>query len=267
MIPLRTDRPLAFFDIESTGTNVRADRIIDLAIVKLFPDGHREEHTFRVNPERPIPPEASAVHGTCDQDVKACPTFSQVATQVAALFEGCDLGGYNILRFDIPMLIEEFKRAGLAFSMEGRRVVDPQRIFHQREPRDLTAALHFYCGELHLGAHGALDDVIATMQVLAGQYQRYADLPQDINALSEYCNPRDPSWLDSAGRLKWVSGEATINFGRKQGARLRDLADQDPSYLRWILGSDFPPDVKAVVSNVLKGKFPTPPVAASGSNP
>ena len=263
MIPLQTDRPIAFFDIESTGTNVRSDRIIDLAIVKLHPDGRREEHTFRVNPERPIPPEASKVHGIYDKDVAGCPTFKQVAAQVAKLFEGCDLGGYNILRFDIPMLCEEFNRAGVPFGADGRRVVDPQRIFHQREPRDLTAALNFYCGEEHLGAHGALDDVVATIQVLEGQFKKYEDLPKDINQLSNYCNPRDPSWADSTGKLKWVAGELTINFGKKQGSKLRDLAAKDTSYLRWILDSNFPRDVTDIVSNALKGKYPSPPGAAN----
>ena len=146
MMPLKTDRPLAFFDIESTGTNVRTDRIIDLAIVKVFSDGHREEHTFRVNPERPIPAEASAVHGIYDKDVQAAPTFKSIAAQVATLFEGCDLGGYNILRFDIPLLCEEFTRAGTTFVVEGRRVVDPQRIFHQRD-----------AAQEHLGAARAGD--------------------------------------------------------------------------------------------------------------
>ncbi len=143
--------------------------------------------------------------------------------------------------------------------------MDPQRIFHQREPRDLTAALNYYCGELHLGAHGALDDVIATIQVLEGQYRKYADLPQDINALSEYCNPRDPTWADASGKLKWVAGELTINFGSKQGAKLRDLAQKDPGYLRWILEKNFPRDTTEIVGNALKGKFPAAPVA--GSNP
>lgn len=265
MIPLQTDRPIAFFDIESTGTNVRGDRIIDLAIVKLHPDGRREEHTFRVNPERPIPPEASAVHGIFDQDVAGCPTFKQVAPQVAQLFEGCDLGGYNILRFDIPMLGEEFNRAGVPFVVEGRRIVDPQRIFHQREPRDLTAALFFYCGEAHLGAHGALDDVVATIQVLEGQFKKYGDLPKDINQLSEYCNPRDPAWADASGKIKWVAGELTINFGSKQGVKLRDLAQKDPGYLRWMLDKGFPRDTTEIVSNALKGKYPTPPAAGSSN--
>lgn len=259
MLPLKTDRPLAFFDIESTGTNVRTDRIIDLAIVKVHPDGRREERTFRVNPERPIPPEASRVHGIRDEDVKDCPTFRQVAKQVAELLEGCDLGGYNIVRFDIPMLMEEFGRVGILFSTDGRRLIDPQRIFHQREPRDLSAALLYYRGKQHDGAHGALDDVIATIEVLEGQYEKYGDLPRDINELSAYCNPRDPTWADQSGKLKWVAGELTINFGSKQGSKVRDLVAKDPGYLRWMMEKNFPRDTTEIVSNALKGRWPAPP--------
>lgn len=259
MLPLKTDRPIAFFDIESTGTNIRTDRIIDLAIVKVHPDGRREQHTFRVHPERPIPPEASRVHGIKDADVAACPPFRQVARQVLDLFEGCDLGGYNILRFDIPMLTEELGRCGLPFVLDGRRVIDPQRIFHQREPRDLSAALLYYRGKRHEGAHGAMDDVVATIEVLEGQFEKYGDLPQDVNDLSAYCNPRDPSWADQSGKLKWVAGELTINFGSKQGAKLRDLVAKDPGYLRWITEKSFPRDTTEIVSNALKGKWPAAP--------
>jgi DNA polymerase-3 subunit epsilon len=259
MLPIQTDRPIAFFDIESTGTNIRTDRIVDLAIVKAMPDGTRETHTFRVNPGIPIPPEASRVHGIYDDDVKDCPTFKSIAKSVAALLEGCDLGGYNILRFDIPMLVEEFNRAEVPFSLDGRRIVDAQRIFHQREPRDLTAALFFYTGKKHEGAHGALDDVLATIEVLEGQFQRYADLPKSIDELSEYCNPKKPGWADSTGKLKWVGGELIINFGSKQGAKLRDLARMEPGYLRWMMEKNFPRDTTELVANALKGKFPDPP--------
>ncbi len=259
MLPLQTDRPVAFFDIESTGVNVRTDRIIDLAIVKVHTDGRRESVTFRVNPEMPIPPGASAVHGIYDKDVKDCPTFKQVAAKVAQVFEGCDLGGYNVVRYDIPLLIEEFKRASLPFDVEDRRVLDAQRIFHRREPRDLSAALRFYCGEAHPGAHGALADVEATISVLEGQFARYEDLPKDVEALSAYCNPRDPTWADGTGKLKWVAGELTINFGQKQGAKIRDLVAKDPGYLRWMIGKDFPRDTTALVSDALKGKYPDPP--------
>jgi DNA polymerase-3 subunit epsilon len=266
MLPIQTDRPVAFFDIESTGTNIRTDRIVDLAIVKVFPDGRRETHTFRVNPGMPIPIESSKVHGIYDADVKDCPPFPTIAKQVAALLQDCDLGGYNILRFDIPMLCEEFTRAGVPFSVEGRRVVDAQRIFHQREPRDLSAALLFYKGKKHEGAHGALDDVIATIDVLEGQYERYADLPQSIDQLSDYCNPRKPGWADSTGKLKWVAGELTINFGSKQGAKVRDLAKMEPGYLRWMIEKNFPRDTTELVSNALKGKFPEPPAASPASD-
>lgn len=269
MLPIHTDKPIAFFDIESTGVNIRADRIIDLTIIKVHPDGQRETHNFRVNPGIPIPVEASRVHGIYDADVKDCPTFKAVAKQVAEIFEGADLGGYNILRFDIPLLQEEMARAEVPFDVDNRRVVDAQRIYHRREPRDLTAALMFYRGKKHEGAHGALDDVVATIEVLEGQYEKYADLPRDIEALSEYCNPRNPSWADSSGKLKWVNGEITINFGKKSGAKLRDLVKLEPSYLRWMLDQSFPRDVAEIVGNALKGKYPDPPAAngeASANN-
>jgi DNA polymerase-3 subunit epsilon len=257
-----------FFDIEATGTNPRADRIIDLAVVKMTPKGEREEHHWRVNPERPIPPEAAAIHGITDADVKAAPTFKDIAPHIAGILEGCDLAGYNIIHYDIPMLTEEFIRAGVPFDVKGRRVLDAQRIYHKREPRDLSAALKFYCGELHLGAHGALDDVLATIRVVEGQFERYGDLPKEMDALHEYCNPRNPSWVDSTGKLKWVDGEATINFGKSGGKRLRDMvADKDgQGFLKWLLKSDFPRDTKEIVQNALLGKFPKPPASAENGD-
>lgn len=266
MLPIQTDRPIAFFDIESTGINVRADRIVDLCIIKVHPDGHRETHTFRVNPGIPIPVEASRVHGIYDADVKDCPLFKTIAKQVAAIFDGADLGGFNILRFDVPMLAEEMVRAETPFVVEGRRIVDAQRIYHRREPRDLSAALMFYKGKKHAGAHGALDDVLATIEVLEGQYEKYADLPRSILELDEYCNPRNPFWADASGKLKWVNGELTINFGKKSGAKLRDLVQLEPSYLRWMLDQNFPRDTATIIGNALKGKYPAPPAAISNGN-
>lgn len=266
MLKLNTDRPLAFFDIEATGTNPRADRIIDLAVVKIHPKGDREQHHWRVNPERPIPPDAAAIHGITDADVKDAPTFKGIAPHVAGIFEGCDLAGYNIIHYDIVMLTEEFIRASVPFSLEGRRVLDAQRVFHKREPRDLSAALKFYCNELHLGAHGALDDVLATIRVVEGQFERYADLPRDVAALHEYCNPRNPAWVDSTGKFKWVDGEAVINFGKQGGRKLRELAaDRDgQGFLRWMLKSDFARDTKEIAQNALIGKFPKAPEPSAG---
>ncbi len=256
-VKLKLDRPLAIFDIEATGINPRADRIVELAIVKLVPKGERESFESRINPEMPIPAEATQIHGIKDSDVAPCPTFTQLAPKIAAFLENCDLGGYNILHYDIPMLCEEFLRAKIAFTTEGRRVLDAQRIYHKREPRDLAAALSFYCGELHLGAHGALEDVLATMRVIDGQFERYSDLPKDLAALDAYCNPRDPSWADRTGKFKWVGDDLVINFGKKQGKKLKDIVQNESSFLQWMLKSDFPRDTQEIVQNALKGNYPT----------
>lgn len=256
---LNTDKPIAFFDIEATGINFRTDRIIELAIVKILPGGERETHHFLFNPGRPIPAESTAVHGITDEDVKDCPTFSQVAPHIVDVLAGCDLGGYNVIHYDIPLLEAEFERVAVPFETEGRRIIDAQKIFHKKEPRDLTAALKFYCADEHTGAHGALDDVEATIRVLEGQLERYGDLPRDIEPLAEFCDQRDPAWADRKGRFKWVNGELIINFGKKQGKLLKEIARNEPGFLRWMITSSFPPDVTAIAKNALEGKFPEPP--------
>jgi DNA polymerase III subunit epsilon len=261
---LHLERPLVCFDIESTGTSVKRDRVIDLAMVKVHPGGREETREIRVNPGMPIPSEASAIHGLYDADVKDCPPFADVAGEVDRFLADCDLCGYNLLRFDIPLLQEEMNRAGIPWTMDGRRVIDAQRIFHRKEPRDLTAALKFYCGELHLGAHGATADVRATLSVLEGQLRRYGDLPRDLAGLDAYCHPRDPTWADESGRLKWRDGVLVINFGRNEGASLRELARDERGFLQWILDRDFPDDTKALVREALKGKFPDPPTVPPG---
>lgn len=255
-------RPLAIFDIESTGLNKKVDRIIDLAIVRIHPDGSQDEQTYRVNPEQPIPPDSTAVHGIRDEDVADAPTFRQVAPDVVALLEGCDLSGFNVLRYDIPLLLEEFNRVGVPFSMEGRRILDAQRIFHRKEPRDLTAALRYYCGKDHPDAHGAMADVVATVDVLRAQLARYEDLPQEMDELDAYCNPKDPTWVDESGKFKWQAGEVVVNFGQKQGLKLRQLVLNEPGYLEWILKKDFPDDVKDLVRNAMNNRYPDPPPPA-----
>jgi DNA polymerase-3 subunit epsilon len=256
---LNIEKPLAVFDIESTGINRRVDRIIDLAIAVLKPDGTREDYAFRVNPGMPIPPGSTAVHGITDEDVKDAPSFQDVAADVLKVLEGCDLGGFNLIHFDIPVLQEEFARAGSTFDMEGRRVIDVQRIFHKKEPRDLSAALSFYCGQSHIDAHGAMADVEATIQVLNAQMTKYADLPRDVDALEEFCNPRNPEWVDRTGKLKWDGDEAVINFGKNQGRKLRDMAQMEKSFLDWMLRSDFPKDTLDIIRDALAGKFPVSP--------
>lgn len=255
MFKWQLDRPLAVFDIEATGTNPRADRIIELSVIKLMPPrGEQQIHSFLINPGMPIPPESTAIHGIKDEDVAGKPLFKDIAPELYRLFDRCDFGGYNVIRFDLPMLIEEFLRSSINFSMEGRRVVDAQRIYHKREPRDLKAALSFYCNELFLEGHRAEADALATVRVLEGQFARYSDLPRGLDELDKYCDLRDPTWVDREGKLRWMNGKITINFGKKKGEGLEALARQDPGFLKWMLKSDFASDTKDIVTKILEGK-------------
>ena len=260
MVNLELTRPLAIFDIEATGLNARADRIVEICIVKIFPDNRREVHVFRIDPEIPIPPESIAIHGITNADVVGCPTFDEIAPKINELLTDCDLGGFSAINFDIPLLTEEFMRARIRFSLDGRRIVDAQRIFHKKEPRDLTAAVQFFCNESLEGAHGAEADACATVKVLEAQLARYTDLPHNIDELDMFCNPKDPCWADRSGRLKWSGNEIVINFGLKKGTPLRLLARTDAKYLKWIIRGDFPRDTQDIVQRVLDtGTLPIQP--------
>lgn len=257
--PVKLDRPLVFFDIESTGTSPKADRIVEIALIRMRPGSARVARSFRVNPGIPIPPEVTAIHGIRDADVKDCPPFRGIAADLLSLLEDADLAGFNIVRFDVPMLVEEFLRCDIEFDIDNRRIIDVQRVFHRREPRNLSAALAFYCSELHLGAHGAMADADATVRVLEGQFKRYADLPADMDRLHEYCNPRDPSWADRTGRLRWAGGKIVINFGKLKGTALQELIREDPGFVKWLLRSDFPRDTRRIVEEATNGRWPEPP--------
>src|SRR5512143_3754238 len=249
LLPL--ERPLVVFDTETTGTNPRGDRIIDIACVKVHPDGHRETWQARFNPGMPIPPGSTAIHGIGDKDVTGCPRFADVAAQLAAFLEGCDLAGYNITGFDLPILRIEFLRAGVPFAISERRLLDAQRIFFAREPRHLTAAARFYCQADHNGAHGALADAEMTLQVLAGELERYPDLPRSIPELHDlFCAGLDQD-MDPEGRFRLVNGEPTVNFGRNRGKRLSDLRRCEPDFLRWIVRGDFSEPVKEIARRYL----------------
>jgi DNA polymerase-3 subunit epsilon len=264
MFKWQLDRPLAVFDIEATGINPRTDRIIELSIVKVLPKGGRQVLTYLCNPGIPIPPESTAIHGFSDADVIDKPLFRALAPEIFKELADCDLAGFNIIRFDVPMLIEEFQRASLNLTFEGRRLIDAQRIFHKREPRNLKAALAFYCQELFLEGHRAEADALATLRVLEGQFEHYPDLPRNLDELDKYCSVRDPAWVDRDGKLRWAGGEIVINFGKKKGDKVRDLARTDPSFLRWILKGDFATDTKEIVSKLLEGKRIDPIGAAIG---
>ena len=246
---LSLDRPLVVFDIESTGTYPRKDRIIELAAIKVNPDGTEERRCWLLNPTVHIPDETTAIHGISDDVVKDCPTFADKAAEIFAFFDGCDLSGFNADRFDIPCLEEEFARTGRAFAPSQRRHVDVQRIYHRMERRDLCAAVKFYLGREHEGAHGAEADAEATLQVLRAQL--------------EYLVPRDPLNADRMGTLRWKDGELTVNFGRKRGESLRKLLLNEPNFLRWMLKGDFDTEVLMIVRDLLEhGRLPPCPPEA-----
>lgn len=256
---LHLDRPLVVFDLEATGLNKRTDRIVALALVRYEPSGRIEKVSYLLNPGIPIPEETTLIHGITDADVANAPSFAEMAESLAAHFADADLAGYNILGYDIPLLTEEFARANRPFSVDGRRILDAQRIFFRNEPRDLSAALRYYCGDSHDNSHDALGDVLATIRVLDGQFRKYPELPEDMNALNEYCDPRDPAWVDRNGRLKWAKGEVVFNFGKFQGQSLRETVAKDPNFITWLLRSDFPEDTKQIVRDAAAGTYPAPP--------
>lgn len=254
---LQFQRPLVALDLETTGTNVGRDRIVEFAAVKIRPNGERERLVIRINPERSIPPEATAVHGITDEDVAGAPTFADVAAQLYEFLNGCDLAGFGIVRFDVPLLTTEFRRVGVELDRARTRLVDAQIIYHLREPRNLTAALAFYCGRDLANAHSAEADALAAWDVLQGQLAKYPDLPHSVEDLDQFCNPRDPDAVDPDGKLRWSAGQVVLTFGQKAGMSLRELAETEPSYLRWILNKDFSPEVKKLAENALGGVFPS----------
>ena len=258
--PIELKRPLVVFDIESTGISPRKDRIIELAAVKVMPDGTEVEKCWLMNPSVPIPAETTAIHGITDEIVKDLPTFAEYADEIFAFFDGCDLSGFNADRFDIPCLEEGFARVGRNFAASERKHVDVQRIYHRKEPRDLTAAVRFYLDRDHAGAHGAEADARATLEVLRAQFGRYADLPQTVEEMDEYLVPHDPLNADRMGLLRWRDGELTVNFGKKKGERLKDLLLNEPNFLRWIAKGDFDTEVRMIVRDLLEnGRLPSAP--------
>ena len=253
---LKLTRPLAVFDIESTGVVPQRDRIVELAVIRIEPDGSMRRTVRRLNPQIPIPAGATAVHGISDADVAECPSFADIAEKLYAFLDGCDLAGYNITGFDIPLLEAEFRRAGLEFKADDRKVIDAYNIFCKLYPRTLTAAYKLFCGKDLEGAHGAGADTAATWEVILGQLEKHEELPDGVDELAAYCEQSDPDAYDRARRFRWCGDELVVNFGKHAGRTLRDLAENDPGFLRWIMRSDFADDVKSVASNALIGKFP-----------
>ncbi|HEX2919913.1 MAG TPA: 3'-5' exonuclease [Bacteroidales bacterium] len=247
-------KPIAFIDLETTGVNVTTDRIIELSVLKIFPGGKEEWMTTRVNPEMPINPKSIAIHGITDENVAGCPTFREIARNLSAFLEGCDLAGYNAIKFDIPLLAEEFLRANIDFSFRKRRYVDVQVIFHKKEQRTLAAAYLFYCKKELIGAHGSKADTAATFEVLKCQLDRYKDLENDIEKLAEYSSFN--SNVDFAGRIVLdEKGIEIFNFGKHKGKSVEAVFSEEPAYYSWMMNGEFPLYTKKVLTEIKLRSF------------
>ena len=263
---MKLKNPITFFDLETTGTNISNDRIIEAAFIKVLPDGTVEKKSMRINPGMHIPAETSMIHGIFDEDVKDAPSFKQVAKDLAKFLEGCDLSGFNIIRFDVPMLVEEFLRADVNFEVSSRKLIDAQKIFHLMEKRNLSAAYKFYCGKVLEDAHSADADTQATLEVLEAQVLRYEG--QDVfdmqgNKLGVFTNDTDQlhqltndNMVDLAGRMVFNDkGEEVFNFGKHRGKRVSDILNAEPSYYEWMMRGDFPLDTKRRLTEVKLRQF------------
>jgi len=251
---LKLDRPLIFLDLETTGLNTFVDRIVDITLLKIHPDGREESKTRLINPEMPIPKESTNIHGITDEKVIGEPTFKQIAKSFKEFLDGCDIGGFNIKGFDIPMLETEFRRAGIEFSRSGRHIIDTQVIFHKLNPRNLEAAYSKYCDKTLENSHTSDADARASAEILYAQLESHDELPQDMEGLHQFCcRPEEVNWVDQDGKLIRINGEIAINFGKKyKGVLLKEVSKSDPSFLEWILRQDFSDEVKGIVSKVLQ---------------
>ncbi|MEY3342475.1 MAG: hypothetical protein RL090_159 [Bacteroidota bacterium] len=240
------DRPLAFFDLETTGVTVGADRIIEFSVIRISKEGVRDDFHSKVNPGIPIPAMITQLTGISDADVKGMPSFQDIAPKLKEFLENCDLAGYNSNRFDVPFLVEEFHRVGIDFSLVGRRLLDVQNIFHKMEPRTLSAAYKFYCGKDLVNAHSADADTFATYEIFNAQMQRYEDLKgKDMDYLHKFTNMHNT--VDLAGRLVYdENGREIVNFGKHKGKYVMDVFQAEPSYYDWIMRGDFSRDTKSV---------------------
>ncbi|MBQ1219621.1 MAG: 3'-5' exonuclease [Bacteroidales bacterium] len=247
---LNLKRPIVFFDIESTGLNVATDRIVELCVVKVLPNGDTEIKTRRVNPTIPISPEAQAVHGISNDDVKDCPTFKSIAKSLANYLEGCDFAGYNSLKFDIPMLAEEFLRADIDFDFRKKYLVDVQNIFHKMEQRTLSAAYKFYCEKELENAHSAEADTVATYEILKAQLDRYPQtLQNDVKMLAEFSTKS--KMVDYAGRIVYNDKDVPVfNFGKHKGKPVTEVFASEPSYYSWMMNGDFTLDTKKILTDI-----------------
>ena len=253
---LKLTRPICFFDLETTGIDVGKDRIVEISVLKVFPNGNKESKTWLVNPTIPIPPQSTAIHGISNEKVANEPTFAELAPQVFAMIKDADLAGYNSDRFDIPLLAEEMLRAGVDFDMKNRVSIDVQTIFHKKEERTLSAALKFYCGQSLENAHSAEADTMATYEIMKAQLDRYEDLENDMKKLSEFTTRKKA--VDFAGFVALNDkGQEMFTFGKYKNQLVDDVFEKDPGYYGWIQNADFPLYTKKVLTAIKLRKLNT----------
>jgi DNA polymerase-3 subunit epsilon len=258
---MKLSRTLVVLDLETTGTWIEKDKIIEIAMVKCQPSGEKEIFDQRVNPGIPIPLKVSEITGIKDDDVKDKPLFFQVARAVAEFIGDADIGGFNVERFDIPLLSRELQEAGVKLDLNIRHIYDAQKVYHLNVKRDLSAAYQFYCHKELQGAHAALVDTEATLEILAAQTALYGQGSLDLEKLQEFEYKQTSEFFDAERKFRWWNGELYMMFGKyARTESIREIAKKDPSYLQWILTKDFSDDVKNMVQGVLNGKFPEPPV-------
>ena len=251
---LNLNKPICFFDLETTGINISKDRIVEISILKVFPDGTEESKTWLVNPEMEIPPEVTAIHGISNEDVKDKPTFKELAKEIQNMIKDSDLGGFNSNRFDIPLLAEEMLRAGMDFDMKNRVAVDVQTIFHKMEQRNLSAAYKFYCDKNLDDAHSAEADTKATYEVLKAQIKRYDELENSTKFLADFSSRRQ--FADFAGFIAYnKKGEECFSFGKHKGKKVEDILVEEPGYFGWLLNADFPLYTKKVLTAIKLRNF------------
>jgi DNA polymerase-3 subunit epsilon len=253
---LKLNKPICFFDLETTGINIATDRIVEISILKVFPNGNKESHTWRVNPEMPIPAAVSKIHGITDEMVANEPTFRELAPKVYALLKDSDLGGYNSNRFDIPLLAEELLRAEIDFDLKKAASVDVQTIFHKKEKRTLEAAYKFYCDKNLDDAHSAEADTNATFEVLEAQLDRYKDLQNDVSYLADFSAHKN--FADFAGYIAYnKDGDEIFSFGKHKGKKVIEVMEKEPGYFGWLLNADFPLYTKKVLTRIKLSKLNT----------
>jgi DNA polymerase-3 subunit epsilon len=246
---LKLQKPLAFIDLETTGINLGADRIVEIAIVKVTPDEKKQVKRKLINPEMPIPVASSDIHGITDEMVQNAPTFKQVANEIKQFLDSCDLAGYNSNRFDIPLLVEEFLRTGLEFDLRGRRLLDVQRIFHMMEQRTLGAAYKFYCNKILDDAHSAEADATATWEILLAQTERYPNIGNTVEELVRFTG--EDEIVDLARRFVMENGVEVFNFGKHKGRPVADVLKAEPQYYDWMMKGDFPLHTKQKLTEML----------------